>query len=181
VVALGHVALCVAFADRIGLRVRLARPSRRIWRHEFLPGICVWRGAVYVRADRVKCYSDVLHEMAHLAILPSCIRRHATGDVDRSIHKAAEAYRMTHLLMTGFREDPVQRALMQAGECEAIAWSYAAMIELGLRPRMILAGGGTTPVFLMLKHGQFMGVNGLQAAGMTTVKTFPQMLRWVQP
>lgn len=169
------------FANRIGIKLAFVS---RTWKREFLPGILIWRGGV--RVDPGRCWhDDVLHEIGHLAILPGLIRRLANFDVDKSVGPAASRYIDSHPMHLdgGYEEDPIMRALLQAGEAEAIAWSYAAMVELGLPIQMHL---DATPleideVIQMLGVGRHFGVNGLQAAGMTKRSDFPKMLRWVQP
>lgn len=177
---MSEIERCVAFANSLGIKARIAR---RQWQNEFLPGILVWRGALFVNPDHVLGYDDVLHELAHLAILPSLFRRHATGDVDRSIRRPADAYCRATAFMDEHREDPVQRALLQASDTEAIAWSFAAMTELGLPPRLIVEGGADAIVTTLcqLGTGRYLGINGLAAGGMTTIRMFPKMLRWAQP
>lgn len=182
---------CVDFANSIGIKARI---SRRRWQNEFLPGILVWRGALFVNPDHTLGYDDVLHEIGHLAILPSVIRRHATGDVEQSIRRPADKYLRNNPFMVGYVEDPVERALLQAGDQEAMAWGFAAQVHLGLSPKTrFMVMGGTSLSWreanadeiaadlLVLSHGRHPGVHGLAAAGMTTTKTFPKMIRWAQP
>lgn len=171
---------CIAFANSLGIKAQIAR---RQWQNEFLPGLLIWRGALFVNPDHVLGYDDVLHELAHLAILPSLFRRHATGDVDRSIRRSVDKYRRATPFMDEHREGPVQRALLQASDTEAIAWSFAAMMKLELPPRLIVAGGpcAIATTLCELGTGRYLGINGLAAGGMTTTRLFPKMLRWVQP
>jgi len=73
---------------------------------------------------------------------------------------------------------------MQMGETEAIAWSYAAMCFVGVDMDEFwpedfgLFNGGAKEVRLALDTRSYLGINGLQAAGMTTTRTFPAMSRW---
>lgn len=83
-------------------------------------------------------------------------------------------------------ENPALRALMQMGESEAIAWSYAAMVAAGAPldemwqsdPGLFV--GDAPHVLQMLQGNSHFGINGLQACGMTTVRTYPSMKRWLQ-
>ena len=84
------------------------------------------------------------------------------------------------------------RALLQSGETEAAAWSYAAQIECGFAPdlRFVLQDGidewrEATPdeietEIFILSQGNHFGVHGLQAAGMTKKNEYPKMIRWTQ-
>lgn len=170
------ISKCIAFAESLGIKARIAR---RQWQNEFLSGILVWRGALFINPERILGYDDILHELGHLAILPSVIRKHATGNVSSSTWGPAERYCRAHPFRVGYEEDPVQRALIQAGEAEAMAWGFAAMTELGLPLRLSMVDGAD--VLCQLGTNSYLGINGLQAAGMTTTRTFPKMLRWVQP
>lgn len=178
--SLAEVERCIAFAHSIGIPAKI---GRRQWQNEFLPGLLVWRGVLFINPDHVLGYDDILHELGHLAILPSTFRRHATGDIDRSIWRPVQKYRRAHPFMIGHEEDPIQRAVMQASDHEAIAWSFAAMTELKLPVRLIVDGGpdAIAGTLCQLGTGYYCGINGLAAAGMTTTRTFPKMLRWAQP
>ena len=77
------------------------------------------------------------------------------------------------------------RYVLQMGECEAIAWEYAAIIEAGMDPAPMFGhpdrfNGEGLELVGMLKFGAHFGVHGLQAGGMTTTKTYPKMIRWMQ-
>jgi hypothetical protein len=174
------IARCVSFANEIGIKATIAK---RQWQNEFLPGILIWRGALFVNPDRVLGYDDVLHDLGHLATIPACIRKHATGNVDRSILRPADRYLKAHHFVIDGIEDPICRALLQCGETEAIAWQFAAMTHLNLPLRLQLEGGTDAVVETLCRLGtnEYFGINGLQAAGMTTVRTFPKMIRWVRP
>lgn len=82
--------------------------------------------------------------------------------------------------------DPTCQGILQMGESEAIAWSFAAMKAAGVDLDTYWAPiadnfGGTAPeILIMLEARAHLGVNGLQAAGMSTVRAFPAMLRWLQ-
>lgn len=174
------------FSETIGLSVCF---QSRQWKNEFLPGIRVWRGRLMIDENRVLGYGDVFHEMGHLAVLPSCMRRYATGDIDGSLRRRINRY----FNVTPYRDDnPTSRALLQSGETEATAWAYAAQVECGLAPelrfvvqeaeewREATPDEVETEKFI-LSHGNHFGVHGLQAAGMTNKREYPKMIRWVQP
>lgn len=174
------------FAETIGLAVRF---QNRRWKEEFLPGIRVWRGSLLVDSSRVLGYGDVFHEMGHLAVLPSCMRRYASGDVESSLRHRVDRY----FNVTPYSDDNLtMRALLQSGETEATAWAYAAQVECGLAPELrfvvqdVDEWREATPEEIetekfILSHGNHFGVHGLQAAGMTKCREYPKMIRWVQP
>ena len=174
------------FAESIGLSVRF---QNRRWKSEFLPGIRVWRGSLLVDENRVLGYGDVFHEMGHLAVLPSCMRRYASGDIDGSLSRRIDRY----FNVASYRDDDqTMRALLQSGEVEATAWAYAAMVECGLAPELrfviqdIDEWRPATPDEIetekfILSQGNHFGVHGLQAAGMTNKREYPKMIRWIQP
>jgi hypothetical protein len=186
------IAKVKAFSESLGIRMRVYRHR---WINEFLPGILVWRGGLSVNPSAIKGYDDVLHELGHLAILPSVIRPYARGDVDCSIRPYVDSWFATHDPIVGDgAEEPVCLALMQAGESEAFAWQYAAQVHLDLKPnlRFQMKDGDSmewreaTDIevdneLAALSIGAHFGVHGLQASGMTTKLMFPKMLRWVQP
>lgn len=174
------------FALKIGLSVQFQRSQ---WKEEFLPGIRVWRGSVLVDENRALGYGDVFHEMGHLAVLPSCMRRYASGDIDGSLRRRIDRY----FNVTPYQDDDAtMRALLQSGETEATAWAYAAQVECGLTPELrfviqdVDEWREATPDEVetekfILSHGNHFGVHGLQAAGMTRKREFPKMIRWIQP
>lgn len=174
------------FAETIGLSVRF---QNKQWKNEFLPGIRVWRGSLLVDENRVLGYGDIFHEMGHLAVLPSCMRRYASGDVEASLRRRIDRY----FNITPYQDNsPIFRALLQSGETEAAAWAYAAQVECGLVPdlRFVIQDvdewrEATTDEIetekFILSHGNHFGVHGLQAAGMTNRREYPKMIRWIQP
>ncbi|MFX4404600.1 hypothetical protein ABTA52_19785, partial [Acinetobacter baumannii] len=70
-------------------------------------------------------------------------------------------------------EDPLARKIMQAGEQEAIAWSYAAAIGADINPALafpdhpIIFDGAGPYRAVGLSIGSHIGIHGLAAAGMT--------------
>jgi len=78
----------------------------------------------------------------------------------------------------------VYRALLQAGEFEAQAWSYAAAIVCGINPSSgfhTRAHAGEGPFILaMVSMSLHVGVNGKEAAGMCVRQSFPVLRKWLQ-
>lgn len=159
----------------------------------FVPGVWLDRGKIIINEARAHV-GDVLHEAGHLACIPSCFRELVEpGSLPTpKLHEAIEQYMDTHPFMVDDmgREDPVIRGILQMGDCEATAWAYAAGEELGL-PASILFDerefgpepydGEGKEIWRALDARSYMGINGLQAAGFCSVRTFPKMARWLAP
>lgn len=131
---------------------------------------------------------DILHEAAHLAVLPACIREVAApGDIEKFIGPAITKYMRSHPNAFGYPEDPVARACMQAGDMEAIAWAYAAAIDAKVDPWLTCAKGFGDPetgeaTFIGLQLRQHLGINGLQCSGfLDSTKDFPKLKFWRHP
>lgn len=135
----------------------------------FLPGIEVQSGSLVVDITKLKYEGDLLHEAGHIAVSPAAMRSELSGKVD-----LAEA--APHLV-----------------ELEAILWSYAACLHLGIDPRVVFheAGyhGRAAALLQNFELGVFPGVDGLVAAGMTLSadaaavsgeRPFPAMQRWLR-
>jgi hypothetical protein len=135
----------------------------------FLPGLSIENGIVLIDKDRLKHPGDILHEAAHIAVVP--------GN-ERSTLNANEI---------AARKDNAAEEMM------AIAWSYAAAVYLSIDPRIIFHndgyqgdGDGIADNFTA---GRYFGVPMLQWAGMciepdkknkTSVNTYPYLLSWLR-
>jgi hypothetical protein len=167
-----------------GLGFNLRRNSIG-WR-TFVPGIFVNGMTIMVDSDRLLSPGDIFHDAGHVATVPSMFRDRLRGNVGKSLVPVMRAYFRTHDLMLDDRgtEDPVCRGLLQCSEAEAIAWSYAAAVASGLPPESVFHpkayDGEAATVQVMLSLGSHFGVHGLQAAKMTTVRTYPKMMLWLQ-
>jgi GNAT superfamily N-acetyltransferase len=130
----------------------------------FLPGIQVDHGGLLVDAARLKYPGDLLHEAGHLAVMSPARRRRAHIDVGK---RAAE-------------------------EIAAIAWSYAALVHLGLDPAVVFHPdgyrGGSQALIENFTGGHTIGVPMLQWLGLTldagrAAETgdapYPAMLKWL--
>lgn len=136
----------------------------------FLPGIDVRNGTLIVDRRKLRYAGDLLHEAGHIAVSPAAIRSQLSGKID--LPEAAP-----HLV-----------------ELEAMLWSYAACLHLGIDPRVVFHDDGyhgqAAALLQNFQLGVFHGVNGLVAAGMTlspgdaaTVpggKPFPAMQKWLR-
>jgi hypothetical protein len=129
-----------------------------------LPGVAVDRGVLVVDHGKLLSPGDVLHEAGHLALL---------GPVDRAA------------AVTDFGSDG-------GYEMGAIAWSWAALCELGLEPAVVFHSrgyrGGASALIENFSAGRFVGVPLLEWRGLTAqgehaaelgVDPYPAMLRWL--
>jgi hypothetical protein len=153
------------FLTEIGLEITYAPLDDKT----FLPGILVEKGRIVVDETKLKYPGDLLHEAGHLAVAPSRLRSGLSGEVF------------------------LPEVNMDAVEAQAIAWSYAAIIYLGLDPEIVFHKGGykgnSEGLLLSFRLGAYIGVNGLQEAGMTAtanmahelgVLPYPHMLKWLR-
>lgn len=135
----------------------------------FLPGIEIRAGGILVDPARLRWPGDLLHEAGHLAVLPAEVRKQVELD-----------------LVDGIETE-------YGGELEAMAWAYAAALELGVPAEVLIHEGGynrnSQGLLQMYAFGVFPGLRGLCAAGMTAAPGFtpdcgpvryPQMLKWLR-
>lgn len=157
-----------------------------VWMEDSKIFVCPWAAQV----------GDILHEAGHMAIIPSRFRSAVRrGNVEGPEFIAAvEAYTHSEECFENGPDHWLMKALLQMGDCEAQAWSYAAAHHIGYPTRDAFCftyegvpqerqpyGGEGEEVWHGLHLGRHFGINGMQAAGMTTVRGWPTMLRWVQP
>ncbi len=133
----------------------------------FLPGFLIEKGKLVMDVDKIKFHGDILHEAAHIAVVPSAERS----------------------LLDGFNIG--QRKDAAAEEMMAIAWTYAACIYLQIDPNFVFhengyKGGGSSIVD-NFRNGQYIGVPVLQWLGMTTTSPeiddrfrYPAMIKWLR-
>lgn len=121
-----------------------------------------------VDTAKLKYPGDILHEAGHIAVVP-----------------AAERITLTAAVIE-------KRAMRQAEEMMAIAWSYAACIHVGLDPYVVFHDegykGGGSYIADCFNNKKYFGVPMLQWKGMTAdekrapelqVKPYPLMLKWM--
>lgn len=155
----------VGFILSIGLKV----VPTTIEIDTFLPGILVENGQILFDESRLTYPGDLLHEAGHLAIAPPNIRAELSDEV------------------------VVPGTQMEPGESGVMAWSYAAILHLGLAPEIVFHSGGyrgaSQSLLFSYSLGFYPGVNILQDAGLTAagekavelgVAPFPQMIKWVR-
>ena len=129
----------------------------------FLPGLAIESGRLIVDRARLFYPGDLLHEAGHMAITaPS--QRHLLSDT----------------LTAGAGE-----------EMATIAWSWAAVVHLGIDPSVLFhAGGyqnGAENLLENFQAGRFIGVPLLQWYGMTLERShqadqpgYPRMISWLR-
>lgn len=153
------------FLKEIGIEVLPANLSGET----FLPGICVENGRLLVDEEKLLYPGDLLHEAGHLAVTPAHLRSALNDEIS----------------VPDFHPGIL--------ETEAVVWSYAACIHLGLDPQIVFhpAGylGKSEALLFNFKMGVFPGVNQLEDAGMTFsertaadsgAEPFPKMIKWLK-
>lgn len=159
------VATIVDFLQSIGITVQ----SGEVSGDTFLPAIRITGGVLVYDAQRLRWPGDLLHEAGHIAITPAAQRAGLTDALDGN------------------------DLAPHAGEVEAIAWSWAALVHLGLPPELLFHPEGykgqSAGLMLTYSMGIHPGAVGLARAGMTSadaasaaggVAQYPAMHRWMR-
>src|SRR4051794_33714081 len=111
----------------------------------FLPGIRVAGGTIVYDRATLRWPGDLLHEAGPLAVLPAAMRSRLDD------------------ALPGIDDIP------HAGEAEAPAWAYAAIVHLGLDPAVLFHEGGyrgrSTDLIRTFGYGAYPGAYGLSQAG----------------
>lgn len=154
----------LGFLAEIGIPCRLGTV-----RDTFLPGIEVENGGLTVDLTTLKYPGDILHEAGHLAVAPADLRPSLSGEV----------------VVPNI--DPTTL------ELQAMLWSYAACLYLDIEPSVVfhLHGyhGRSAGLLTNFELGVFIGVQGLEASGMTLsprdaerlgMSPFPVMQKWLR-
>lgn len=152
----------VRFLTGIGIEV----VSARLVEQTFLPGISVQEGKLLVDESKLLYPGDLLHEAGHLAVVPAETRTQLSGEV----------------VVPGFNMDLV--------EAQAIAWSYAASLHLGLDAKVVFHESGyrgqASGLLRNFELGVCPGAAGLEQMGMTRVGAsgegdkYPRMTKWLR-
>ena len=130
----------------------------------FLSGLMIRDGKLLIDEGKLTYPGDILHEAGHLALLPAAQR-------------------------AGLQDNAGADGGM---EMAAIAWSYAAVLHLGMDPAIVFhAGGyrgGGQNIIDNFAQRRFIGVPVLEWLGMTAdgkraatlgVPPYPHMLKWL--
>jgi hypothetical protein len=153
------------FLNEIGIAVIPAKLSAQT----FLPGILVSGGKLLVDEEKLTFPGDLLHEAGHLAVAPADLRASLTEEV----------------VLPGVNLDIL--------EAQAITWSYAACLNLGIDPRIVFHEGGykgrSESLLFNFSLGVHIGLNGLEESGMAFSERkarelgaapFPEMQKWLR-
>ena len=135
----------------------------------FLPGILVSGGKLLVDEEKLTFPGDLLHEAGHLAVAPADLRENLSEEV----------------ILPGVNLDIL--------EAQAITWSYAACVHLGIDPRIVFHKGGyrdnSESLLLGFTLGLYLGLKDLEENAMAFserkaaelgVAPFPQMQKWLR-
>jgi len=127
------------------------------------PGLDIRGGAVLVDESQLIHPGNILHEAGHLAV-----------------HEPA-------------RRKDLKFSPTKGEELSALAWSYAAVVHLGLNAELVFYPGSyqgwDTALLENFAEGRFIGVPLLQRYGMAIeprraaefgVEAYPHMLRWLR-
>ncbi len=176
----------LTFLSTIGLQT-IERPFSK----GFLDGVRIENGILYFDPNDDFVEVNLLHEAGHLAVTPSQFRSFAQPNIS-SLESHFNAWFREHPDAFSWPENPLGRAILQAGEAEAIAWSYAACVHLDLDIAEYFERGFETfpeepdRVSSGLVTGHYLGIHGLAHAGMTdsprstSEHAYPKMRRWLQ-
>lgn len=131
----------------------------------FVPGIEVRAGSLVFDEAKLKYPGDLLHEAGHLAVMAPEERAKANATID-----------------TGGGE-----------EMAAIAWSYAAALDIGIDPGVVFHPhgykGGSQAILENFAERRYFGVPllewwGLAAddkkAGALGIEPYPKMIKWLR-
>lgn len=158
------LAAILGFLDEIGIGVR----AEDLPEGTFLPAIRIVGGSLIYDPARLRWPGDLLHEAGHIAVTPRARRA--------ALHDALDG----------------DEAAEHGGEIEAIAWSWAAAMHIGLAPEELFHPEGykgqSAGLLMSYSLGVCPGAFGLAQAGMTAVgqeveaaDRYPRMQRWLRP
>lgn len=151
------------FIRNLGIPVRF----RSIESDCFLPGILIEAGGLSIDPEKMKYPGDLLHEAAHIAVVPPADRPGLGADAAKN------------------------RPNSSAEEMMCIAWSYAAALHIGIDPYIVFhefgyKGGGAS-IVENFSEGRYFGVPMLEWTGLCANKEqisqgaepYPKMLKWM--
>ena len=133
----------------------------------FLPALRIVNGALEYDPHGLRWPGDLLHEAGHIAVTPA---EHRAGLSDALAGKPAWDH---------------------GGELEAMAWSWAATLHLGLPPEALFHPDGykgqSPGLLFSYRMGVCPGALGLSRTGMTLLaqtalgaRLYPHMQRWLR-
>jgi hypothetical protein len=152
----------ISFIESLGIEVkRAAVPAQT-----FLPGMMIENGCIIMDDSQLLHPGDLLHEAAHIAVVPASER-------------------------PGLHNDNIPgRPQRESEEMSAIAWSYAACKYLDISPLVVFHEhgyrGGGAAIAADFDEGRYFGVPILQWLGMTGdpkgpgETAYPNMIQWLR-
>lgn len=154
----------IRFLDQVGIVVLFSDLPKET----FLPGLMIDRGKLIIDKSKLLYVGDILHEAGHIALMTPSDRLLLSGE------------------LTGL-------ANPEAIEMAAIAWSYAASLEAGIDPAIVLHDegykGGGSHILNNFKAGNYVGVPILEWLGLTDRPSetspgekfvYPKMRHWLR-
>jgi hypothetical protein len=145
-------------------RIGIPVAAQRLEGESFLPGLTIRDGGLVYDPERLAWPGDLLHEAGHVAVTDPALRP----------------------AMCQPSDDPGE-------EMAAIAWSWAAAMEIGLAPEVLFHEGGyrggAAALIENFSNGRDVGAPLLAAWDMTTEPhrarkyggvPYPQMRRWLR-
>jgi hypothetical protein len=145
-------------------RIGIPVAAERLEGESFLPGLTIREGGLLYDPERLAWPGDLLHEAGHVAVTDPALRPALCQPSD----------------------DPGE-------EMAAIAWSWAAAMEIGLAPEVLFHEGGyrggAAAMIDNFSNGRDVGVPWLAAWDMTTEPhrarkhggvPYPHMRRWLR-
>ncbi len=153
------------FLKEIGIQVKF----EELHQDSFLPGLSIENGNIIIDKKKLQHPGDILHEAAHIAIVPAAERATLNaGEIANRKDNAAE-------------------------EMMAIAWSYAASIHLEIDPYFVFHeqgyNGGGGYIAENFSNKNYFGLPMLQWIGLTAdeknagelnVSPYPAMIKWLR-
>lgn len=181
----------VTFLRSVGLEIEFSDVPHP---NAFVPGVWMDEGRLVVHLATVHA-CDILHEAGHLATVPTALRGLTRpGDFPGPLlaKAATQAWSERGFVDEYGREDVLLRSLLQMGECEATAWSFAATVAMSVSATILIEprADGSIPyetteaasgILDGLQARQYFGIHGLAAAGFCKLREFPKMQRWLAP
>ena len=133
----------------------------------FLPGLLIANGKIIIDENKMKFPGDILHEAAHIAVVPAAERKNLAGK-DIGMRKDADAEEMM-----------------------AIAWTYAACVHLQIDPHFVFHEhgykGGGAAIVENFEEGNYIAYCFQHWLCKTTTfkenndeLTYPAMKKWMR-
>lgn len=172
----------IQFAQSIDLDCRIDNVN--LTGREFVPYVSILKGSVVFDYNLARA-SDLIHELAHVALIPKSHRIHMDNNIfhglNKFINESFDSGNMELIRIASACEDG-----------EATAWSWAAGKHLNIPDELIIEddqySGKGEDLRLMLSLGSYAGISSLRQAKYTNKRNiqfdhppetiYPNMLHW---